>query len=58
MGHCLVDDGTRWEITSSVLIGLIDSEEPHVVSFSANDEGEGRLVIVTANEASTLLQLR
>lgn len=40
VGNGVVDDGTSGEITSSVKVTLVETEESHVVSFSTNDESD------------------
>lgn len=57
MGYTLLDHGTGREITSPVGIGGVGSEEPHVVPFSTNDEGELGLVVGSTDGSSSHSEL-
>jgi hypothetical protein len=43
MGDLTINDSTRWTITTPVRILPVFGEEPNMVSFTDNDDGNGRL---------------
>lgn len=54
MSNTLLDHSSRREITSPVSIGGVDGEEPHVVSFGADDECKLGLVVRSTDGSSSL----